>query len=99
MNVTAPRAHVSPTVETAPPGWAARKVTDLLASADVRIDGARPWDITVHDERLFCRLVLDGTVGLADGYVDGWWDCDAIDQLCDRLQTADVSRRAGFDRM
>jgi cyclopropane-fatty-acyl-phospholipid synthase len=98
MNVTA-ASHptVSRTTRPARWGWAARRVNDLLASADVRVNGPRPWDIAVHDERLFRRVVLDGTVGFADAYVDGWWDCDAIDQLCDRLQSAQVTRRVGFD--
>ena len=81
----------------APAGWAARKVIALLESADVRLDGSRPWDITVHDERLFRRLIVEGSVGLGDAYVDGWWDCAAVDQFVDRLVTADVPRRMAFD--
>lgn len=98
MNITAPHPGVSPDMIAVRTSWAARRATDLLASADVRIDGSRPWDITVHDQRLFRRLVVDGTVGFADAYVDGWWDCDAIDQLCDSLQTANLARHVCLDR-
>ena len=31
------------------------KAQALLAHADVRIDGDRPWDLQVHDERVFAR--------------------------------------------
>ncbi len=53
----------------------------LAESADIRIDGDRPWDIRVHDERMFQRVLAHGTLGLGEAYMDGWWDCDALDEL------------------
>lgn len=58
---------------------------ELLATVDVRIDGARPWDLQVHDERLYTRVLLDGSLGLGDAYIDGWWDCAQLDELVSRL--------------
>lgn len=52
-----------------------------LEEADIRVGGERPWDIRVHDERLYDRVMLRGTLGLGEGYVDGWWDCDALDSM------------------
>lgn len=102
MSVTASHPETSHeeigAIPRAGAGWAARKVQDLLSLTDVRIGGGRPWDVTVHDERLFRRLVIDGSVGLGDAYVDGWWDCPTLDQLFDRLLTAQVPQRMGFDR-
>ena len=34
-----------------------QSIQDLLASADVRINGSRPWDIQVLNERLGKRMV------------------------------------------
>lgn len=52
-----------------------------LEDADIKIGGERPWDIRVHDERLYDRVALRGTLGLGEAYMDGWWDCDAIDTM------------------
>jgi cyclopropane-fatty-acyl-phospholipid synthase len=41
-------------------------MTNLLASADIRIDGDRPWDIHVHDRRFFSRVLASGTLGLGE---------------------------------
>lgn len=60
----------------------------LLATADVRVDGNRPWDMRVRDERVFDRILADGSLGLGDAYVDGWWECDALDQFFDRVLRA-----------
>jgi len=53
----------------------------MLALADVLIDGDRPWDIKVHDERLYARVLAQGSLGFGEAYMDGWWDSDAVDDL------------------
>jgi cyclopropane-fatty-acyl-phospholipid synthase len=65
----------------------------LAEPADIRIDGDRPWDIEVHDERMFQRVLAHGTLGLGDAYMDGWWDCDQLDELVRRAQSADLVRQ------
>jgi cyclopropane-fatty-acyl-phospholipid synthase len=57
---------------------------DLFASADIRIGGNRPWDIRVHDERFFRRVLTGGTLAFGESYMDGWWDCNALDEMCCR---------------
>lgn len=57
------------------------KAQALLAHADVRIDGDRPWDLQVHDERVFARTFAHGSLGLGEAYMDGWWDTPALDQF------------------
>jgi cyclopropane-fatty-acyl-phospholipid synthase len=64
----------------------------LAATADIRLDGHRPWDIVVHDERMFQRVLAHGTLGLGEAYVDGWWDCDQLDELVRRAQSVDLPR-------
>ena len=51
-------------------------IEELLAPADVRIDGTRPWDVRVRDERFFARVLAEGSLGLGESYMDGWWDCE-----------------------
>jgi cyclopropane-fatty-acyl-phospholipid synthase len=58
---------------------------ELLAHADIQLDGSRPWDITVRDDRLWARILRDGSLGFGEAYVDGWWDTDALDETIDRL--------------
>ena len=60
----------------------------MLKPADIRLDGDRCWDVKVIDERLHRRVLAQGTLGFGDAYMDGWWECDAIDQLCERAVRA-----------
>lgn len=68
-------------------------VERLLAESDIRIDGDRPWDVRVRDDRVYRRVVAQGTLGLGEAYMDGWWECDAIDQMVERAQRGGTARR------
>jgi len=62
-----------------------RRVADLFARADVQIGGSRPWDIRVHRDRFYRRMLAGGSLALGESYMDGDWDCDALDQFFDRV--------------
>jgi cyclopropane-fatty-acyl-phospholipid synthase len=62
-----------------------RAVNELLAGSDVKINGSRAWDIRVHDERFFHRVLGQGTLGVGESYMDGWWDCDQLDEMLTRV--------------
>ena len=49
-------------------------IRKLLEEAGIEINGANSWDIQVHDERLYARLLRDAALGLGEAYIEGWWD-------------------------
>jgi len=65
-------------------------VRDLLQTADIQVGGERPWDIAVHDDQLYDRILRDGSLGLGEGYMDGCWDSPAVDQFIDRVLRANL---------
>ena len=67
---------------------------DLLARADVQINGTRPWDMRVNDARTYRRLLTQWSLGAGEAYVDGDWDCERLDMLFERLLRADLDRTA-----
>ncbi len=69
-------------------------VRELLASADIVVDGTRPWDIQVHNPRFYHDLVAGGSMALGERYMDGWWDCDALDGFFDRIFKFRVDEQA-----
>ena len=69
-----------------------RAVSELLAGADVKINGTRPWDIRVHDERFFQRVFAQGTLGAGESYMDGWWDCEQLDEMLTRSLRNDIEQ-------
>ncbi len=67
-----------------------RRAQSLLQRADIRINGNRPWDITVHREEFYGRVFREGSVGLGESYMDGWWDAPALDQFFEHIFRADL---------
>jgi cyclopropane-fatty-acyl-phospholipid synthase len=56
-------------------------ITDLAGKAGITINGKEPWDITVHDERFYSRVLRDLYLGLGESYMDGWWDAPRLDEF------------------
>ena len=38
----------------------------ILARADIQINGDRPWDIVVHNERMYRTVLFRGSLGLGE---------------------------------
>jgi cyclopropane-fatty-acyl-phospholipid synthase len=64
---------------------AKRVVQKVLDPSDVQINGSRPWDIQIHNPSFYERVLSGGSLALGESYMDGWWDCKALDQLTIRV--------------
>ncbi len=60
-------------------------IQHALDAADVHINGDRPSDIQVHDTSVYTRILLQGSLGLGEAYMDGQWDCDQLDEFFSRV--------------
>ena len=69
------------------------RVGDLLAEADVRIGGERPWDLQVHDPHFYARVLAQGSLGLGESYMDEWWDAESLDGFLFHLLVARLDQR------
>ena len=56
-----------------------------MARAGVRIDGTEPWDIQVADQRFFRTVLTQGSLGLGEAYLRGWWTCKDLEELSYRM--------------
>ncbi|MBT8114076.1 MAG: class I SAM-dependent methyltransferase, partial [Arenicella sp.] len=68
-----------------------QKIEGLLAMADIQLDGTRDWDIQVHEPALFGRTIGQGSLGLGESYMDGWWDCEDLSEFFCRALSADLA--------
>ena len=68
-------------------------IQDLLAPIDIEINGHRPWDIQVKDEEFYRRVFREGSLGLAESYMEGWWECASLDEFFYRLFKADLEKK------
>jgi cyclopropane-fatty-acyl-phospholipid synthase len=76
----------------APGRGAEAAVQSLLAEVGVTLNGPEPWDPQVHNRDLYSRVLAQGTLGLGEAYMDGWWDCERLDDLFERFVAARLDR-------
>jgi cyclopropane-fatty-acyl-phospholipid synthase len=65
-------------------------VEDVLARGDIQVNGSRPWDLQVHDERFYKRVLRDDALGLGESYMEEWWDVEELDEFFFRLLQIDL---------
>jgi len=63
----------------------------LLARADIRIGGDRPWDMQLLAPDVPDRVLSLGTLGLGESYMDGHWSTERLDQFFDKLARAQMA--------
>ncbi|MFH1113255.1 MAG: cyclopropane fatty acyl phospholipid synthase [Pseudomonadota bacterium] len=68
-------------------------VSELLSHCGITVNGSKPWDIHVHDGRFYARVIRHKNLGLGEAYMDGWWDCEQIDEFICRILKANLDKR------
>jgi len=68
-------------------------VRELFGHAGVEFGGSQPWDIKVHDQRFFERVLRDASTGFGEAYMEGWWEVPALDVLIDKLVRSDIKEK------
>lgn len=63
-------------------------VQEMLRKADITVGGSRPWDIQVTNPDFFKRVLQEGSLGLGESYMDGWWECERLDIFFHRVLAA-----------
>ncbi|MDA8088187.1 MAG: cyclopropane fatty acyl phospholipid synthase [Nitrospiraceae bacterium] len=60
-------------------------IQEILYPSGIVLNGENPWDILVKDERFYRRVVRNGSLGLGESYMDGWWECECLDEFFSKV--------------
>lgn len=64
----------------------------LLEDSGISCTGNNP-EFQVHDERLYSRVLAEGTLGAGEAYMDGWWSSSNLDSLMTKLICARIDEK------
>lgn len=67
------------------------RVNNILDDTPITINGDNPWDPQVQNDGFYRRVYWHGSLGLGESYMDGWWDCDELDEFFTKLIGSDIS--------
>ena len=68
-------------------------IENLLTEAGITINGHQPYDIQVYNEELYNRIIQEGSLGLGESYMDGWWDCQRLDVFFFKILRAKLDKK------
>ena len=72
---------------------AKKNILRFFELSDVQINGDKPWDIQVHNPDFYERVLSGGSIALGESYMDGWWDCKALDQFFEKILEAQLEKK------
>ncbi len=70
-----------------------RFVTKLLGEAGIEVNGTKPWDVRILNRQVFDRVLDEGSIGFGESYMDGWFECERIDEMLYRAYQIDVNKK------
>jgi cyclopropane-fatty-acyl-phospholipid synthase len=72
-----------------------KAISKILDKAGISINGDNPYDIKVHNDQLYKRVLTQGNLGLGEAYMDKWWDCEKLDEFFYRVLRFGLDKRVG----
>lgn len=60
-------------------------IEGYLSEAGIKINGNNPWDLQVHNDRLYGRVLAGGTLAAGESYMEGWWDVEQLDKFFEKV--------------
>lgn len=67
-------------------------IINALNSSGIAVGGTEPQDIRVNDPRIYKKIIQQGSLGAGEAYIDGWWDCDRLDEFFFRICRSEVDK-------
>ncbi len=68
-------------------------IKELLKECGVTVGGSKPYDIQVHNKDLYSKVFRHGSLGLGEAYMDGWWDCERLDEFFNKIIRGGLERK------
>lgn len=76
---------------------AQNKIASLFDQVGIHINGNNPWDIQIHDDRFFRRLLSKGSIGAGESYMDGWWSAQDLAEFFTKIIGGHLPEKIKFN--
>lgn len=65
-----------------------KMVKKKLLSVDIDIEGQRPWDIQIKDDRFYSKVLTEGSLGMGESFMNGWFDSKKLDESICKIMSS-----------
>lgn len=70
-----------------------KAIEELISETGITINGNQSFDIQVHNEDFYKRVLQNGSLGLGESYMEGWWDCEDLDVFFYKLFSHELEKK------
>ncbi len=70
-----------------------KTVEKLFLKAGINFNESPPWGIRILNDKFYDRLLSNGSLGAGESYVEGWWECNRLDELINKALRAKLDRQ------
>ncbi|MEL2241331.1 cyclopropane fatty acyl phospholipid synthase [Leclercia adecarboxylata] len=70
-----------------------RIINEMLSRAGITINGPASFDLQVKHPDFFKRVLQEGSLGLGESYMDGWWECERLDIFFNNVLRAGLEQQ------
>ncbi|WP_039029134.1 cyclopropane fatty acyl phospholipid synthase [Leclercia adecarboxylata] len=70
-----------------------RIINEMLSRAGITINGPASFDLQVKHPDFFKRVLQEGSLGLGESYMDGWWECERLDIFFNNVLRAGLEKQ------
>lgn len=67
-------------------------VRALCSKIGIEVNGPKATDLQVKDPRFYRRVLAEGSLGLGESYMDGWWDVGDLLEMNALIAAGDVAK-------
>lgn len=73
-------------------------ITKHLKNAGISINGNHPYDVQIFNDQIYSRLKFQPSLEAGESYMEGWWDCEQLDEFFYRIckHTVDAKFQGSF---
>ena len=68
----------------------------VLEPTGIKMNGEKPCDPQVKNEKFYKRVRSQGSLGLGESYMDKWWECERLDEFFNRILSSNIYSRVGL---
>ncbi|MEX1180106.1 MAG: cyclopropane fatty acyl phospholipid synthase [Cucumibacter sp.] len=72
------------------------RIVAMLKDVGVTINGPDPWDPQILNDNVWNRVFAQGSLGLGEAYMDGWWECGDLAEFFARVLRAGLGNGLGI---
>lgn len=68
-------------------------IEKMISETGITLNGNKPWDIQIHNEEFYKRVLQNGSLGVGESYMEGLWDCDELDVFFYKIFSNEIEKK------